>query len=471
MKERLNPSRPILVVDDEKAILLTIDLTLRMAGLNNIVTCQDSRQVLELIALHEPEVMLLDLTMPHLSGEEVLTMVVRDFPEIPVIIITGSMDVEIAVRCMKSGAFDYLVKPVEHGRLITTVSRAMDHRELKFENMALKQHLLSGCLERPDAFTTIITNNKLMLALFQYVESIAPSSQPVLITGETGVGKELFASAIHNLSGRQGPFVAVNVAELDDTVFSDTLFGHVKGAFTGADRIRGGLIERASGGTLFLDEIGDLSPTSQAKLLRLIQEAEYLPLGEDRPRRTDARILTATNQSLWVLNKEGRFRADLNHRLRTHHLHIPPLRDRLDDLPLLVDQIMEEAALDLNKKKPNLPPELFILLEKYSFPGNIRELRSMIFDAVSRHKSKILSLETFKAHMDQEERLNPSRIMNDTSRSELVSFSGKLPTLKETAEALVAEAMKRSNGNQSVAARMLGISQQALSKRLKKSSG
>jgi DNA-binding NtrC family response regulator len=185
--------------------------------------------------------------------------------------------VDTAVHCMKVGAFDYVVKPVEEGRLLSAVSRALDFRELKRENLALKQRILKEDLENPEAFKEIITKDKKMFSIFQYIESIAGSSQPVLIQGETGVGKELIARAVHRLSRPQGSFVAVNVAGLDDNVFSDTLFGHVKGAFTGAERDRSGLIEKASSGTLFLDEIGDLSSSSQVKLLRLLQEREYFP--------------------------------------------------------------------------------------------------------------------------------------------------------------------------------------------------
>jgi DNA-binding NtrC family response regulator len=461
-----------MIVDDEEPILLAIDTTLRMAGLSNVITCEDSRRVLGLLSEQRIELMLLDLNMPHMHGERLLDVVNRDYPDIPVIIVTGAVDVETAVRCIKAGAFDYVVKPVEEERLLTAVNRAISFQELKRENLALKRHILADTLERPEAFREIVTNNQKMFMIFQYVESISRTSQPVLIRGETGVGKELIARTLHHLSGLPGKFVAVNAAGLDDNVFSDTLFGHVKGAYTGADRTRNGLIEQAASGTLFLDEIGDLNHASQVKLLRLLQEGEYFPLGRDKPRNSDARIVAATNRNLSRLLETGEFRKDLNYRLRTHRIYIPPLRDRLDDIPLLVAHFLKEAARTLGKKKPTPSPELFTLLKTYSFPGNIRELQSMIIDAVSRHKSGVLSLQAFHSHIRRSQPENSWRTTQATEaskKSPSIVFAGpELPTIKQATDLLVQEAMKRANGNQSIAAGLLGISQQALSKRLKK---
>jgi len=472
VSEPLHPRQPIVVVDDEEAILLAIDTTLRMAGMNNIITCGDSRRVLDLVSEQPIELMLLDLNMPHITGERLLDAVNRDHPDIPVVIVTGAVDVETAVRCIKAGAFDYVVKPVEEERLLTAVSRAISFQDLKRENLALKQHILADTLEKPEAFGEIVTNNHKMLLTFQYIESIAQTSQPVLIRGETGVGKELIARTLHSLSGLPGNFVAVNAAGLDDNVFSDTLFGHVKGAYTGANRTRNGLIEQAAGGTLFLDEIGDLNHASQVKLLRLLQEGEYFPLGRDRPRKSDARIVAATNRNLSRLLETGEFRKDLNYRLRTHRIYIPPLRERLDDIPLLVEHFLADAAQSLGKKKPTPSPELFTLLKNYSFPGNIRELQSMIIDAVSRHKTGVLALQAFRAHID---RSQPNKTVTGGQPTDgkrgtpKIAFAAQeLPTIKEATDLLVREALQRADGNQSIAAGMLGISQQALSKRLKK---
>ena len=320
---------------------------------------------------------------------------------------------------------------------------------------------------RPAGFEDIVTNNREMFSIFQYITSISKTAEPVLITGETGVGKELIAAAIHRASGLKGRLVPVNTAGLDDVMFSDTLFGHRRGAFTGADKSRPGLIERAENGTLFLDEVGDLSLASQVKLLRLLQEGEYMPLGQDETKLAKVRVITVTNQDIWHLQKIGKFRKDLNFRLRTHHIHIPPLRERPDDLPLLTNHFLEKAATALSKKTPTAPRELIPLLQTYSFPGNIRELQAMLFDAVSRHTAKVLSLNSLKRHILEGHKDMSLSDQPDSEETTYLRFPSELPTIKETTRLLVAEAMKRAGGNQSLAARMLGVTQQALSKRLK----
>ena len=460
------PAPMILVVDDQQSILLSIDTTLRMAGFTRVATCPDSRRVKALAGEQAPEIVLLDLMMPGVDGETLLSFFSREHPEVPVIVITGTVDVDTAVRCMKAGAFDYIVKPVEDERLVAAVQRAASYGALQRENQALRRQILAERPQRTDAFAGIVTRDAKMLAIFQYVEAIAATFQPVLIRGETGVGKELVARALHRLSGLGGGFVAVNVGGLDDNVFSDTLFGHIRGAFTSADRDRSGLIEQAAGGTLFLDEIGDLSPASQVKLLRLLQEGEYMPLGMDVPKQTDARIVASTNVSLRSLERTGRFRKDLGYRLRTHQIYIPPLRERLDDLPLLVDHFLARAALALNKPRPELPDALVPVLRAHTFAGNVRELESMIFDALSRHRSGPLALDVFHSHI-QRERAGGQDPQTPPAPAELV-FPARLPTIREATQSLVAEALKRANGNQTLAAATLGISQQALSKRLRR---
>ncbi len=467
MIKRPNPQKAIVIIDDEEAILFAVDTALRMGGYNNITTCSDSLEALGVLQSHGAHVVLLDLNMPRQNGETLLPKILALLPEVPVIIITGTIDVETAVRCMKAGAFDYIVKPVDNNRLLTAVSQALRFRKLHQENEALRQYLLDEDLDHPEAFEHIITRSPKMLTLFRYVESIAGTEQPVLVRGETGSGKELMAQAIHRLSGRKGEFVAVNVAGLDDSVFSDTLFGHVKGAFTGADTNRPGLIERARGGTLFLDEIGDLNHFSQVKLLRLLQEEEYMPLGEDLLRRSDARIVASTHADLWELQNVGKFRQDLHYRLRTHRVWIPPLRDRKEDLESLVDHFLDKAGESLRKEKPAVDPNLVSLLETYAFPGNVRELMAMVYDALAQHHNGLLSSETFRVHM---ERSRTRAIPQDNKRKSegaFVSFPEKLPSLKEAARLLIEEALERTQGNQSHAAKLLGISQQALSKRLK----
>ena len=462
MNQAKYPPLPVLLVDDEEQFLLSASFTLASAGINNLVECRDGRKVMGLLSGRRFEVVVLDILMPHISGSELLPEIVREHPDTPVIMVTAVDELETAVECMKSGAFDYLVKPVDEDRLVTSVRRAIDFREMRDENALLKQYLLSDKLEHPEAFSDIVTRNNRMRSIFQYVEAIAGTSLPVLITGETGVGKELIAKAIHRLSGRKGQFVPVNVAGVDDNLFSDTLFGHKRGAFTGADRDRKGLIERASGGTLFLDEIGDLSLESQVKLLRLLQEGKYYPLGSDVPKMTDARIVVATNKDIEKMQQEGQFRKDLYYRLRAHHIHIPPLRERPEDIPLLVEHFLQKAAKTLGKRKPTPPRELCTLLSTYHFPGNIRELEGMIFDAVSRHKSGVLSLESFK------EKILPGTSARKVVQGEKIIFAEELPTLKEAEQMLISEALRRSGGNQTIAARMLGLSRRALNNRLRR---
>ena len=464
------PLLPVMLVDDEAQALDSFELALRSRNISNFIRCQESRDVMPLLGRQEIEIMLLDLRMPHLSGEELLPMIAADFPEVPVIVITGADDVETAVKCMKAGAFDYMVKPAEKNRLVASAMRAIELRQLQRENQLLKAHVLSDKLEYPKAFAQIITGSKMMRSIFQYIEAIGKSPQPVLITGETGVGKELVASAIHIVSGREGDFIAVNVAGLDENIFADTLFGHRKGAFTGADQARTGLVEQASGGTLFLDEIGDLNAASQVKLLRFVQEGEFFPLGSDVAKRSDARTVVATNQDLEALQNSGSFRKDLYYRLRIHHIHIPPLRERQEDLPILLDHFLEKASTALGKKKPTPPRELVTLLRAYHFPGNVRELESLIFDAVSKHKSGKLSTEVFKTYISQEHPASATDSEQFPPReTSLLSFSAQLPTRKQAERLLISEALKRSEGNQTVAAMHLGISRQALNNRLRRS--
>ncbi|HEX6642599.1 MAG TPA: sigma-54 dependent transcriptional regulator, partial [Thermoanaerobaculia bacterium] len=363
---------PILIVDDEESVLNGVRRTLRANGFDEVLMCADSRNVEPLLEGEPIALILLDLMMPHIGGRELLERIASSHPEIPVVVVTAEQDVRIAVDCMKVGAYDYLLKPVGADELMATVRRALEHRELRDENARLRSKLLEQDLEQPAVFSGLITADAAMIRVFAYLEVIARGSHPALITGETGTGKELIARALHELSGRRGPFVAVNVAGLDDTMFSDTLFGHRPGAFTGASGTRRGMIEQAGRGTLFLDEIGDLAEASQVKLLRVLQEREYYTLGDDVPKRLEARVIAATHQD------PARLRRDLYFRLRSYHVRIPPLRERLGDLPLLINHIVREAAQDLGKQPPVVPERLYRALGRYEFPGNIRELRAMV---------------------------------------------------------------------------------------------
>ncbi len=456
------PRNPVLVVDDEQPVLDSLSDALESNGITNVAQCRDSREVMAIVGSSEVEVVLLDLAMPHLSGRQLLASIREGFPEIPIIILTATGDVSTAVECMKAGAFDYMVKPIEESRLVSGVRRAVEIRGLRREYRDLSTQVLRNRLRHPRAFAAMVTRDRAMQALFLLAESIARTSEPVKIIGETGVGKNLLARAIHEASEREGMLVEVNVAGLDDTMFADTLFGHLKGAFTGAIDSRDGLIHKAGAGTLFLDEIGDLSPASQIKLLRLLDTREYYPLGSDLPRRTDARVVVATNRNLRGLMAKGELRRDLFYRLSTHELVIPPLRERRGDFAMLLDHFLDEAARSLGRDKPLVPPQVLALINAYHFPGNVRELRSMVFDAVSRQSSDELPVEPFEAA------IGAASSSGEGDSEEPLVFASRLPTLRQAKECLIDEALRRSRGNQSIAAGLVGISHQALNQWLKK---
>ena len=464
-----NSSLPVLLVDDEQKILFSYSLILKSVGIDNIVTIEDSRKVMPLLEKKQVAVIVLDLVMPHISGIELLSRLKTEFPHIPVIVMTATNEIEKAVECMKEGATDYLVKPVEENRFISSIQKALEVGSLRNEIISLKKHLLSDKLENEVAFSHIITKSKTMFAIFHYIEAVAKSLKPIFITGETGVGKELIARSVHKASGLHGEHIAINVAGLDDTMFSDTLFGHKKGAFTGADKDREGVLVKSSGGTLLLDEIGDLSKTSQVKLLRLLEERIYYPLGSDLPEKSDARIIACSNHDIENQIKKGRFRKDLYYRLCAHHVHIPPLRDRLEDLPLLTDHFLNDASASLNKPKPEVSADLFSYLSGYQFPGNIRELQAMIHDAVAQCKGDKLSIDNFKGVIKQKGSVSFNSIITAHNSDSTVSdIFGRFPTLKEIENHLIEEALKNSDGKQGPAAELLGISRQALNQRLQK---
>ncbi len=429
------PIQPaVVLVDDEQDILFSYEVMLQGAAIDNVLTCSDSRNLLRLLAEKEAGVVVLDLQMPHFSGTELLEEITANYPQVPVIIVTAANQLETAVACMKAGAFDYQVKPVEINRLVAGVRKALEMNALRREISSLRESLLTGRVRNLDAFAAILTRNPKMLSLFGYLEAIAVTDQPVLIIGETGVGKELIARAIH--------------------------------MFTGAGEGREGMVARAAGGTLFLDEIGDMSPASQIKLLRLLQEREYHPLGSDRPVASRARIVVATNQNLEYLINAGAFRKDLYYRICAHQVEIPPLRDRREDIPLLLEAFLEEAAQTLKKEKPSYRPELLSHLSVYHFPGNVRELRAMVFDAVTRHSGGNLTPAAFqkafgaKLTTPSSDPAPPGVPVRD------FAVTGRFPTLKEMDQYLIDEALNLSGGNQGAAAALLGLTRQALNKRL-----
>jgi len=457
----------LLIIEDEDSVRDGLALYFSDSGCD-VVTAPDGEIGLKLFAIEHPDIIFTDLRMPVLGGLEVIKSIKKTSPDTPIIVISGTGSIKDAVESLHHGAWDYVEKPVcDLEALEHMVNKALEHRLLKTEIAGLKQKLLSGGIRSPETFDPIITRSSAIHSIFQYIEVIAPTNQPVLICGETGTGKELFANAVHNSSGRKGKFVALNVAGLDDQMFSDTLFGHVRGAFTGADTARNGLIAQAAGGTLFLDEIGDLKESSQIKLLRLLQEGEYHPIGSDIPRSSDARIVMATHRNLPTMVEKETFRQDLYYRLFAHQVSIPPLRERKEDVLLLLDHYLSEASEILVKKKPTPPSELITYLQAYHFPGNVRELKAMVYDAVTRHSQGVLSMNSFLEVIGNKFTAPSSQIVSYMDEVIIRNSSGeRMPTLDEAEDALIDQAMFMAKGNQGVAAGYLGISRAALNKKL-----
>jgi DNA-binding NtrC family response regulator len=455
----------ILLVDDEQAELDAYSLLLTSMGCRNVRTINDSRLVLATVESMQTPVVFLDLNMPHMTGQEVLRELKLKKPQIPVIIITADSEIETAVECLRLGAHDYLVKPIDLKMFSSALRNALEIGLLRNEVMTLKGISFGIGDYNHEAFAKIITRSPVMLGIFQYIESIAGSGLPALILGETGSGKELIARSIHDVSNLPGEFVAVDISGLDDTLLSDTLFGHTRGAYTGADKARSGLIEKAANGTLFLDEIGDLSEASQVKLLRLLQEKIYYPLGADQPKQCHARIVTAANKDLSKLaGQEGEFRMDLYYRLSTHLIRVPPLRDRREDIPLLVEHLITDTASSMNKQVPAISNQAMSRLLRHPFWGNVRELKAYISDAVARCQHNYIDEDLISERL-----MGTSPVIAEAAgENPLEELFGHFPTLEELAEYAIEAALIATDNNQSQASRLLGVSRQALNKRLKK---
>ena len=456
----------VLLVDDDADFREELRRMLVSNGINEIETADNALAALKIIEQGDVGLVLLDMVMPGISGTELLSILGERYPALPVIMITAVSDAATIVGCIKQGAMDYLTKPLDAPRLYATVTRSLQFSELKSQNRQLRDFLLGEPLLKPEVFAAIVTGNSRMKAIFKFVETVAVTDNPVLITGETGVGKESMARAVHDASGLKGEFVAVNVAGLDDLMFSDTLFGHRKGAFTGASDSREGLIKKAEGGTLFLDEIGDLRQDSQKMLLRLLQEREYYRLGSDLLFKSSARIVAASNRDFKAAIAAGTFRSDLFHRLATHELHIPPLRERADDIPLLTQHFVMQAAEALGKPVTGISPEARRALAGCEFPGNIRELQNLIKNAVAFNRSGELTLADFpalKAHAVQSRGV--LKIATEGGFTLQAAFDS-FPRLDEVELLLVQEALMQSSGNKLLAAELLGISRPTLNKKL-----
>jgi DNA-binding NtrC family response regulator len=455
---------PVLIIDDEPQYLQSAAVSLRVAGYN-VITLQDPGLAIETVKNRIFGAILIDILMPEIRGDLLIEKLIPQSPLSAIIMVTAVNDVETAVNCMRKGAFDYMVKPVEKDRLVTTVKRAIEMVELKTENRRLKDILIKGQLKHPENFEKIVTRDPHLLSTFKYIEAIAPTPMPVLIRGETGTGKELIAHAIHRNSGRKGEFVCVNAAGMTESFFNDALFGHEKGAFTGAEGKRAGLVARASGGTLFLDEIGDMAMESQINILRFLEQRTYYPAGSDTPRTSDTRIIAATNRDLDSMRNEGTFRNDLYYRLEAHVIDIPPLRQHSSDIPLLIDHFVEIVSHQLNKNITDIKRDFYNACLQYHFPGNVRELRNIVSDAISIADGAYIDSSMLPEKLTKSN-IDGAYSISSKFNRELLEGLEYLPALKDMEQMLVDEALRRSNGNQTIAARIMGMTRSALNKRL-----
>lgn len=443
----------LLLVDDERIALRNLEHVLAKEGYE-IVATQSGRHALDLIDSRPFDLVLTDLKMDKVDGMQLLEHVKARHPDVEVIMITGYATLESAVEAMKVGAFHYISKPFRLDEVRQTVAEALEKVRLKRENQALREQLnaVSGR-------TRIVTRDGGMQRLMDMARQVAGTGANVLITGESGTGKELFARYLHEHGGRpDGPFVAVNCGAFNEELLANELFGHEKGAFTGAVG-KSGLLVAASGGTLFLDEVTEMSPGMQVKLLRVIQEREVLPVGGTRPVKVDVRFVAASNRNMkdWVA--DGRFRQDLYFRLNVVNLHIPPLSERRDDIPLLAQYFLERAAGVMGRAVRAISDEALALLKRYDFPGNVRELENIVERGVALCQGD--TLET--AHLPDD--------LRDLGIRAFRRREGRVASLEEQEREYIQWVLEEAHGNQTLAAQMLGIDRVSLWRKLKRFGG
>jgi DNA-binding NtrC family response regulator len=443
-------SQRILVIDDETSILDTLQILLRGEGFE--VTVRTSgREALDRWDEDPPDVVLSDIRMPGVTGMDVLAAVREKDPEVPVILMTAQASLQSAIEAVNRGAFYYLQKPFSNDDLVTLCRRAAETRQLKHENVALKKEIrrrdTSG-KARP------VGKNRAFLDVVRLAETVAPTDSTVLITGESGTGKEVLARYIHRLSERaEGPFISINCGALPESLLESELFGHVKGAFTGAVKDKDGLLVAARGGTFFLDEIGEMSPALQVKLLRTLQEREVVPVGATSPLETDVRVIAATNRDLEHEMRRGTFRSDLYYRLNVISLHIPPLRERADDVPLLVDHFLARFGDDGETRA--IEDEARDRLAGYDWPGNVRELENALERAAVLAGAKPIGLD----HL-------PARVVDPPPQSFVADRAADNPTLEAIERAYVLWVLQAEGGNKARAAEVLGIDPSTLYRKL-----
>jgi two-component system response regulator HydG len=446
----------ILIVDDDPGHLTTLKTITKSWGYT-VETANDGVVAVDMVKSGPVDLILMDVRMTNMSGIEALGQIKDYNPSIPVIIMTAYSSVESAVEALKSGAYDYLIKPLDFEVLKLTIERASDHAGLKEENRALKEHLRSDY-----DIANIIGRSQPMKKLLDMMSMVAPSEATVLITGESGTGKELIARSLHfNSPRKEKPLVVVNCASIAETLLESELFGHEKGAFTGADKRREGRFMQANHGTIFLDEIGETSSTMQAKLLRVLQEKEVQRVGGEETIKVDVRIVAATNRNLEADVAKGRFREDLFYRLNVMNVNVPPLKERQEDIPLLAQHFLEKFADKNRKTVKGFVPLTMDMLLNYDWPGNVRELENAIERAVI--------LLTGEHITEKQLPLNITKKYPDLSTSPIAAapLMDGTRSMEEIEKEAILATLKASGGNKSETARRLGITRKTLHNKLK----
>ena len=436
----------ILVIDDEKNIREGLSMALEDEGYE-VITAEDGKKGLEKALYDSVDLIITDLRMPLVSGEEILKKVVAELPSIPVIVLTGHGTVELAVEAMRIGAYDFLTKPLDLDRLFRLVKRALENRAL-----ALQKKELEEKLEKKTSLENIIGNSSAIRKVFDEIKKVAPTKATVLITGESGVGKELVANAIHNFSQRRDkPFVKVHCAALAESLLESELFGHEKGAFTGAIERKRGRFELSNKGSIFLDEIGEINQSIQVKLLRVLQEKQIERVGSSEPIDVDTRVIAATNKDLEKEMKEGHFREDLYYRLNVVHIFIPPLRERREDIPLLVDSFVKEFSNENGKEISSIEPKARNAIYNYDWPGNIRQLRNCIESAVVMTSDNILHFDDLPFK---------EKVENEVIRIPMGT------TMEKAEREIIIKTLIHENNNKKRVADILGIGRKTLYRKL-----
>lgn len=444
----------VLVVDDEENHRLMLRAHMTSEGFE-VHEASNGREAVEMVSRQPFDLVLMDIRMPVMDGMEALREIVQVSPATPVIMMTAYGSIESAVEALKLGAEDYVTKPLDMDELFLKVRKALDLRRLKEENLLAKEALR----ERFD-FSSIVGSSPKMQALFETLSLVAPTDATVLLLGESGTGKEVIAKAIHlNSPRRDRPLVKVSCAALPETLLESELFGHERGAFTGAHSRKKGRFELADGGTVFLDEIGELPPSTQVKLLRVVQDREFEPLGSERTIHTDVRIIAATNRDLEEDVKAGRFREDLFWRLNVVSIELPPLRERREDIPLLAEHFLRLYCQRNNKEIMGFSPRVMNAFLRYPWPGNVRELENVVERGVILSQREIITPEVLPPALRELAGEEPEQ---EDQQALMVGSS-----LRDVERAIILETLRRTGGNRTRAASILGISRKTLLNKLK----